>query len=136
MGPVISQEISATLLQAHQDLIERGGRPILPLSADTERSAILSPGIIDVTSVADRVDEEWFGPLLQVIRVENFDAAIGEANRTAYGLSAALFSDDTELYQRFFRRIRAGVVNWNRQKVGQVFRWDTEITSTDDDRGT
>ena len=71
-----------------------------------------------MTDVPDRADEEWFGPLLQLIRVTDFDAAVEEANRTAYGLSAALFSDDETLYERFRRRIRAGVVNWNRQTTG------------------
>ena len=44
---------------------------------------MLSPGLMDVTAVADRPDEEHFGPLLQVIRVADFDAALAEANHTA-----------------------------------------------------
>jgi succinylglutamic semialdehyde dehydrogenase len=61
---------------------------------------------------------EIFGPLLQVIRVRDFDEAIREANNTRYGLAAALFSDDRGLYETFFRKIRAGVVNWNRPTTG------------------
>ncbi|EGH49222.1 succinylglutamic semialdehyde dehydrogenase, partial [Pseudomonas syringae pv. pisi str. 1704B] len=49
-------------------------------------SALLTPGIIDVSAVPDRPDEELFGPLLQVIRYAGFDAAIAEANATRYGL--------------------------------------------------
>jgi acyl-CoA reductase-like NAD-dependent aldehyde dehydrogenase len=49
---------------------------------------LLTPGIIDVTAVAERPDEELFGPLLQVIRYADFDAAIAEANNTQYGLAA------------------------------------------------
>jgi succinylglutamic semialdehyde dehydrogenase len=55
---------------------------------------------------------------LQIIRVNNFDEAIREANNTRYGLAAGLFSDDRALYDQFFRRIRAGVVNWNRPTTG------------------
>jgi succinylglutamic semialdehyde dehydrogenase len=79
---------------------------------------LLSPGLLDVTNVADRADEELFGPILQLIRVDNFDAAIAEANHTRFGLAAGLLSDDRALFERFFRDVRAGVVNWNRPLTG------------------
>jgi succinylglutamic semialdehyde dehydrogenase len=80
--------------------------------------ALISPGLIDVTNISNRSDEELFGPLLNVIRVSSFSAAIDEANRTSYGLSAGLLSDESELYEVFIHRIRAGIVNWNRQTTG------------------
>ena len=48
------------------------------------------PAIIDVTAVKDRPDVELFGPMLQVIQVDDFDEAIAEANNTRFGLSASL----------------------------------------------
>jgi succinylglutamic semialdehyde dehydrogenase len=81
-------------------------------------AALLSPGLLDVTNVPSRPDTELFGPLLQLIRVENFDAAIAEANNTSYGLSAGLISDNPDLYQKFLSKIRAGVVHWNRPLTG------------------
>ena len=48
------------------------------------------------------------------MRVPDFEAAIAEANQTAYGPGAAVFSDDPACYDRFRREIRAGIVNWNR----------------------
>jgi succinylglutamic semialdehyde dehydrogenase len=59
-----------------------------------------------------------FGPLLQVIRVHDFDDAIREANNTRYGLAAGLLSDSRERWDRFAQMIRAGVVNWNRPTTG------------------
>jgi len=41
----------------------------------------VSSAIIDVTGVAERPDVELFGPLLQVIRAEDFDRAIAKAMR-------------------------------------------------------
>ena len=35
-----------------------------------------------------------------------------------YGLVAGLLSDNKDLYDRFYRKIRAGVINWNRQTTG------------------
>jgi succinylglutamic semialdehyde dehydrogenase len=50
--------------------------------------------------------------------VRDLDEAIAEANNTRYGLAAAIFSDTREEYDQFFRKIRAGVVNWNRPTTG------------------
>ena len=53
-----------------------------------------------------------FGPVLQIVRVPDFDSAIAEANATRYGLSASLIGGNTELYDRL-GGVRAGVINWN-----------------------
>ena len=66
----------------------------------------------------DVPDEEVFGPLIQVIRVKDFDSAIAAANDTAYGLSSGLISDSKELWERFWVESRAGIVNWNRPTCG------------------
>ena len=81
-------------------------------------AALLTPGIVDVTAVAERPDEEFFGPLLQVVRYADFDAAIEEANATAYGLAAGLLSDSRARYEQFWLHSRAGIVNWNKQLTG------------------
>ncbi len=118
IGPVISPHAGKHVVDAQQSLIEKGGHPISELKSWRDNPALLSPGIIDVTSVDSRSDHEVFGPLLSLIRVADFDAAIVEANRTAYGLAAGLISDNPTHYQEFIKRIRAGVVNWNRQTTG------------------
>jgi len=64
---------------------------------DIDISAYLSPGLIDVSVMPGLRDEEIFGPILQVIRVADFDAAIEEANATRFGLAAGLISDDRDL---------------------------------------
>ena len=118
MGPVVNDASAERLLAGQARLISGGGRSLVAMRATGERRAMLSPGLIDVSEIKDRPDEEFFGPLLQLIRVDNFDAAIAEANRTKYGLSAGLLSDSRALYDRFYREIRAGVVNWNRPITG------------------
>ena len=118
MGPVISDHAAERLLAAQDNLRFRGGQIIVPMSSIGPRKAMLSPGLMDITKVRDMEDQEHFGPFLQLIRVEDFDAALREANRTAYGLAAGLLSDRRDLYERFYRDIRAGVVNWNRPTTG------------------
>jgi succinylglutamic semialdehyde dehydrogenase len=119
MGPVISDSAADRLLAAQRDLANRGGKMLVEMKPiEGQRRAMLSPGLIDVTNVPNRPDVEWFGPLLQVIRVADFDAALAEANHTAFGLAAGLLSDDAALWDRFYRTVRAGVVYWNRQTTG------------------
>jgi len=118
MGPVISSQAAGRLLDQQRNLIQKGGKPIVETVRRGSGSAMLSPGLIDVTGLSDRCDEEMFGPILQLIRVADFEAAIREANDTSYGLSAGLLSDCQEHYDRFRRVVRAGVVNWNRQTTG------------------
>jgi succinylglutamic semialdehyde dehydrogenase len=118
MGPVISATSADRVLCAQDDLQLRGGHSLLESKRLPQSPAMVSPGLIDVTAIPSRADEEIFGPLLQLVRVPDFASAIDEANHTAYGLSAGLLSDNRDLYERFFRKIRAGVVNWNRQTTG------------------
>lgn len=118
MGPVINRAAAEKLLAAQDELIAHGGSSLLRMQPLRGLAHLLSPGLIDVTGVGDRPDVEHFGPLLQVVRVDDFDAAIAEANRTEYGLAAGLLSDDRALYERFYRRARAGVINWNRPLTG------------------
>jgi succinylglutamic semialdehyde dehydrogenase len=122
MGPVISVDAARRLLTTQSDLLSRGARSLVEMRHLSEGTGLLSPGLIDVTEVPDRADEEVFGPLLQVIRVNGVDGAIAEANRTAFGLAAGLLCDDEAVFRRFFDEVRAGVVNWNQQLTGASSR--------------
>jgi succinylglutamic semialdehyde dehydrogenase len=118
MGPVIDNDAADHLLQAFAALENAGGRVLKPLERNIPNMPFLTPAIIDVTEVANRPDEELFGPVLQVIRVADFEAAIAEANATRYGLAASLIGGSPEQYEQFWSQARAGVVNWNKPTNG------------------
>ncbi|WP_276488975.1 succinylglutamate-semialdehyde dehydrogenase [Ectopseudomonas mendocina] len=118
MGSVISLQAAAQLMQAQQNLLAGGATPLLAMTQPKADAALLTPGILDVTAVAERPDEEFFGPLLQVIRYDSFESAIAEANATAYGLAAGLLSDSRARFEQFWLQSRAGIVNWNKQLTG------------------
>ncbi len=71
-----------------------------------------------MTDAKDRPDEEMFGPVLQMIRVKDFDAAIDEANNTRFGLAASLVGGTPAMYDKFWANVRAGVINWNKPTNG------------------
>jgi succinylglutamic semialdehyde dehydrogenase len=118
MGSVISLGAAKALMDAQEHLLANGAVALLEMTQPQAQAALLTPGILDVTAVADRPDEELFGPLLQVIRYADFEAAIAEANDTDYGLAAGLLSDSEARYQQFWLESRAGIVNWNKQLTG------------------
>jgi succinylglutamic semialdehyde dehydrogenase len=121
-GPVISEEVAARLMSAQENLWAAGAKPIVEMRPVGPGKALLQPGLIDVTEVHERPDVEWFGPLLQVVRVPDFEAALQEANRTSYGLAAGLLSDSRSLYEQFVTRVKAGHMVWNRQTTGASSR--------------
>jgi succinylglutamic semialdehyde dehydrogenase len=91
---------------------------IRPLQRLAPERPFLHPGVIDVTAVAERQDEEHFGPLLQVVRVPTFAAALKEASATRFGLAAGFIGARRDRFEQFATAVRAGVVNWNRPTTG------------------
>jgi succinylglutamic semialdehyde dehydrogenase len=117
-GPLISAAAAGKAREAFAALVSNGAKVIRPFNSIAGRSdAFVTPAILDVTGV-DVPDAEIFAPILQVIRVADFDAAIRAANATAFGLSGGLISADEALWRRYADRARAGVLNWNRPTTG------------------
>ncbi len=119
MGPVIDNAAADGLSESFLYLMSHGGKAIKHLQRPQGGTLpFLSPAIIDTTAMTDRPDVELFGPILQIIRVDDFDAAIAEANNTRFGLAASLIGGSPQEYNRFWANMRAGIVNWNRTTVG------------------
>jgi succinylglutamic semialdehyde dehydrogenase len=118
MGPVVSAAVAKRLVQAQAMMEAQGGKVLLRMRQLDPDAGFVTAGIVDVTDATGIPDEEWFGPLLQVIRVADFDRAIDAANATEFGLAAALLSPSEDLWKRFAIKARAGVVNWNRPTTG------------------
>lgn len=118
MGAMISAKAATDMVKAQNDLIDAGAKPLLRMHQHDHQLGFVTPGIIDVTAVTNMPDIEHFGPLLKIYRYNDFDAAINEANNTSFGLSAGILCDDEASYRYFFRRIRAGIVNWNKPITG------------------
>ena len=118
MGPVIDLVTADILQDRFMGLMMKGGKPIRRLEKPHEERPYLTPSLIDMTDARDRLDEELFGPVLQLIRVKDFDAAIDEANNTRFGLAASVLTKHPALYDKFWANVRSGVINWNRPTNG------------------
>jgi succinylglutamic semialdehyde dehydrogenase len=121
MGPLISRASAERILEEQERLIALGAETIVPVRRqESPGHALLRPGLIDVTGVSGVGDEEVFGPLLKLIRTDDFEDAIRIANDTRFGLASGLVSQSRSLYEQFLTESRAGIVNWNQQLTGAV----------------
>jgi len=118
IGGVISDAAARQLLKAQDNLLALGGKSLLVLTRPDPHSTLLKPGIIDLTGVAGVPDEEYFGPLLSVIRYTDFDQAVAMANQTRFGLATGLISNKRAQFDQLLIEARAGIVNWNKPLTG------------------
>jgi succinylglutamic semialdehyde dehydrogenase len=123
LGPLISARAAQRLQHTYDEICQLGCIPLLPLAIDSRAGNLVRPAIVDATELApDQLSAlgelEWFGPLLVVLRVRDFDAAVLAAANTPYGLSAALLGGTRSMFDQFVAGVGAGVVNWNGSTAG------------------
>lgn len=114
IGPLIDEDAAKNVENACARLKALGASEITPLTRPHGEAPFLTPAILDVTEVSEIPDQEIFGPVLQLLRVDDFAAALNAANATRYGLAATLIGGDPALYDRFWNASRAGMIGWNR----------------------
>lgn len=79
----------------------------------------ISPTIFDHVSPNARIaQEEIFGPVLSVTRVKDFDEAIAAANNIRFGLTASIFTTDSNRVFQAADRLECGMVHVNSPTVG------------------
>ena len=118
MGPLVSEQAAQNAVDFQIMLSKAGGKTLRRLKRLDRGGGFVSAGVVDVTEAGYIPDEELFGPVMQIIRVGNFDEAIKRANDTRYGLSGGLVSDDDALWLQAHREMRAGILNRNRPTAG------------------
>lgn len=111
IGPMISQGSAQRINQLLDDAIGKGARIVTGGLADT---ALMAPTLVDhVRRDMAIYDEETFGPVTTVVRVNGAEQALDVANDTAYGLSAAIFSADVTRALDLASRLDSGCVHIN-----------------------
>jgi 1-pyrroline-5-carboxylate dehydrogenase len=122
MGPVINQSALESMLR----FIETGkqeGRLVAGGNAVTEPGGgfFLEPTVIaDVAPDAVIAQEEIFGPVLALIKVESFEEGLRVANNTEYGLTGALYTGDRNRLNHARREFHVGNLYLNRKCTGAM----------------
>ena len=97
-------------------LVCGGGRATGP---GLEHGHFFEPTIFDGVDPMSRLgQEEIFGPLLSVIRVPDYAAAITAANQVRYGLSSSIYTRDANTAFRAMRDLGTGIVYVNAGTIG------------------
>ncbi len=118
MGPVITKQHRERVLE----LIEAGAKEGAKIATDGRGAKVEgSPnGYFLGATVLDEVrqgmtvaKEEIFGPVLNVMRMDDLDSAIELANRSPYGNGASIFTCSGKAAREFKHRIKCGMVGIN-----------------------
>ena len=118
LGGLISEPAAQKVHQAWLQRVAAGAVTLLEPRLLQAGTSLLTPGIVNMSDMAQVEDEEVFGPLLGVWRYDTFEEAIALANATRFGLSCGLISPEREKFDRLLLEARAGIVNWNKPLTG------------------
>jgi 1-pyrroline-5-carboxylate dehydrogenase len=128
MGPVINQRALDTYSRAVEDARAAGGT--IEVGGEVLRDGEASRGFFPTPTVVTGLPldhrlfrDELFVPFLVVGEVDSLDQALDEANGSAYGLTAGIFSHDQGEVQRFLDTIQAGVLYVNRRAGATTGAW-------------
>ena len=98
-----------------------GGRVVAGGGSDGEQGFFIEPTVIaDVKPGATIEQEEIFGPVLAVIKAENYDDALKIANDTQFGLTGAVYSSDEAKLHRARKEFHVGNLYLNRKCTGAL----------------
>ncbi len=118
MGPVITAQHRHRVMELVASGESEGAKVIadgrdlrVPEAPD---GFFLGATIVDqVQSEMTIAREEVFGPVLNVMRMDDLDRAIELANKSAYGNGAAIFTSSGKAAREFKHRVKAGMVGIN-----------------------
>jgi 1-pyrroline-5-carboxylate dehydrogenase len=127
MGPLINgravQTYDTAVAEARRDGRVVTGGLVLKEGAYAH-GYFVQPTIVDRLPLDHRLlRDELFVPFFVVAEVESLDEGLQWANRSEFGLTAGIFSEDGEEVRRFFEGIEAGVAYANRRGGATTGAW-------------
>jgi 1-pyrroline-5-carboxylate dehydrogenase len=128
MGPVINEAAVKTYQSAVERATRDGGRILIGGKRITQppldRGYFVEPTIIDgLPPEHPLFSEELFVPITLLADVMTLNDALELANRTEYGLTAGIYSENEDDLRIFFERIEAGVTYANRRAGATTGAW-------------
>ncbi len=121
VGPVINEAARRTILDFVARGIAEGGR-LVAGGGPTEGPGFgIQPTVIaDVEPLATISQEEIFGPVLAIVRAEDYVDALAIANNTRFGLTGSVYSTDDEKLELARERFFVGNLYFNRKCTGAL----------------
>jgi len=127
MGPVIDDAALARFEASSMDAAANGSvfRGGCRISGDLfDRGPYVAPTIVTGLAADHRLNrDEIFLPFLSVLPFDDLDEAIADANRSEFGLTAGIYTEEKEELDRFLNTIEAGVLYSNRASGATTGAW-------------
>lgn len=76
--------------------------------------------LLNATAETTAVKEEIFGPVLPIVRVSDYEEALGIANARPDGLSAYLWTQNPSVYMDAIQRLETGTIFLNQGIIGYI----------------
>jgi len=121
MGAVINEKAFKSINGYIEKGKAEGGRVIAGGGSDGEQGFFIEPTVIaDVKPGSTIEQEEVFGPVLAVIKADDYDDALRIANDTQFGLTGAVYSTDEAKLERARNEFHVGNLYLNRKCTGAM----------------
>ncbi|AEO67185.1 uncharacterized protein THITE_2116019 [Thermothielavioides terrestris NRRL 8126] len=119
LGPVISKRSKETYLAHIKDALDKGAVNATPANETFDR--LPERGNFVVPTLLTNVDhsmtvmkDETFGPVIPVMKVKSDEEAVELMNDSEFGLTASIWTKDTEKGYELCEKVEAGTVFVNR----------------------
>jgi 1-pyrroline-5-carboxylate dehydrogenase len=122
---MMSAVINEKAFKAINGYVEKGktegGRVVAGGGSDGEQGFFIEPTVIADVKPGDTIEqEEIFGPVLAVIKANDYDHALDIANDTQFGLTGAVYSSDEAKLERARNEFHVGNLYLNRKCTGAL----------------
>ncbi len=119
IGPMRDKKLADAVFEYQNELLKLGAKSLIKCEHSELGECFVTPGLIDITPIKNKYkNKEIVGPFIRIYRADDFDEAINESNNTEFGLAAGIFTDNESLYKEVYKRVKAGLINWNQQLTG------------------
>jgi len=118
MGPLITSEHAQKVRGYIDSGVEEGAKLIVDgrefVCDKHENGYFVGPSLFDNVQSHMRIyQEEIFGPVLCVVRVDSYDEALALINQHEYGNGTAIFTRDGDTARQFTEKVQVGMVGVN-----------------------
>ena len=119
-GPVVSSGAERTILN-YIEIGKQEGKLLTGGAKAEGNGYYIQPTVFYDIKPMDRISqEEIFGPVLAIIKSENFDESLKIANNTIYGLTGAVYSKNRKKLEKAKKELLIGNLYFNRKCTGAL----------------
>ncbi|MBN2696012.1 MAG: L-glutamate gamma-semialdehyde dehydrogenase [Bacilli bacterium] len=120
VGPVNDQRAYNSITE-YIEIGRKEGKIVAGGTSSKDKGWFIDPTVIvDLDPMARVMQEEIFGPVLSVVKVDSFETGLDVVNNTEFGLTGAIISNNREHIERAKAEFHVGNLYINRKCTGAI----------------